>query len=387
MTKTTPWLLCLLVGFALGWWSAVQWVSPVATATSPLSGQSPEPASKPADTPVDLGGNAVSRWLQLDQPEALIAYLDTPALSLPGRQQALQQLDDTLLQWQDEQQWGRLLLWLEPLHTWDRNRELWQDWLASAHEGLGQRRDALLILFESHATTLSAPRRQYLMDSIEQLLADQLARQRTLTPTRLSQNFELMPLLLLALEKQPQYAPFGIMLSDVYEASGEWEQALFQLQLLPYSDTHQPAIDERKERLEEQLAAQQRAQEGIGLQHRMGQFVVTVVFDERVELNLMIDTGATITALNARAIALLQQYTDLHTTDQQVQVNTANGMVVSPLYEIGSMRIGGWEQLDVQLLQVNLPSEHVDGLLGMNFLSRYAFSIDQDQALLFLDSK
>jgi len=336
---------------------------------------------------MDQGRNAVSRWLQSDQPEALIAHLDAPALTMPQRQQVLQQLDDALLQWQLDQRWGRLLLWLEPLHTWDRNRELWQDLLVSAHEGLDQRRDALLILFESHATTLSAPRRQYLMDSIEHLLADQLARQRALTPTRLSQNFELMPLLLLALEKQPQYAPFGIMLSDVYETSGEWEQALFQLQLLPYSDTHQPAIEERKERLEERLAAQQRAQEGIGLQHRMGQFVVTAVFDERVELNLMIDTGATITALNARAIGLLQQHTDLHTTDQQVQVNTANGMVVSPLYEIGSMRVGGWEQLDVQLLQVNLPSEHVDGLLGMNFLSRYAFSIDQEQALLFLDSK
>jgi len=119
----------------------------------------------------------------------------------------------------------------------------------------------------------------------------------------------------------------------------------------------------------------------------MGQFVVRVVFDETVALDLMIDTGATVTALSREAVATLHQYGVLQDTQQQVQVNTANGVVMSPLYQVGRMRVGDWEMRDVELLQVNLGSQEVDGLLGMNFLGQFAFSIDQQQALLYLDSK
>jgi len=135
------------------------------------------------------------------------------------------------------------------------------------------------------------------------------------------------------------------------------------------------------------LSQQQRAQEGIALHSVMGQFVVRVVFDEAVALDLMIDTGATVTALSREAVATLHQYGVLQDTQQQVQVNTANGVVMSPLYQVGRMRVGDWEMRDVELLQVNLGSQEVDGLLGMNFLGQFAFSIDQQQALLYLDSK
>ncbi|HCB41401.1 MAG TPA: hypothetical protein DEP79_16970 [Gammaproteobacteria bacterium] len=139
--------------------------------------------------------------------------------------------------------------------------------------------------------------------------------------------------------------------------------------------------------MERKLSQQQRAQEGIALHSVMGQFVVRVVFDEAVALDLMIDTGATVTALSREAVATLHQYGVLQDTQQQVQVNTANGVVMSPLYQVGRMRVGDWEMRDVELLQVNLGSQEVDGLLGMNFLGQFAFSIDQQQALLYLDSK
>ena len=196
-----------------------------------------------------------------------------------------------------------------------------------------------------------------------------------------------MALLQFALEKQPEHAAFGLMLAEVYEQSGDLEQALTQLQWIPYSESHQAQVEESRLRVERKLSQQQRAQEGIALHSVMGQFVVRVVFDEAVALDLMIDTGATVTALSREAVATLHQYGVLQDTQQQVQVNTANGVVMSPLYQVGRMRVGDWEMRDVELLQVNLGSQEVDGLLGMNFLGQFAFSIDQQQALLYLDSK
>ena len=41
-------------------------------------------------------------------------------------------------------------------------------------------------------------------------------------------------------------------------------------------------------------------------------------------------------------------------------------------------------QNQVHILEVNLSNDQVDGLLGMNFLGQYAFSIDQNMARLYL---
>lgn len=393
MSKAGLWSVFLVVGFGLGWWSNDQWQHRHPAAEVDLNDAVSVAVEEPeagwpelaAQSTADL--SSLPDWLQGDKVAAVIALLENNGLTLTERQRVLQQLDNALLQWQAAGRWDRLQYWLEPLHDWDTNYLLWQDLLVETYTRLERPRDALLVLFSSHGASLSQARRGQLMDAMDRLLARELARQQERTPTALSGNTALMSLLQLALEQQPQHAPFGLLLAQVYELSGEWDRALFQLQLLPYSEQYQAQVDDNKARLEQLLAEQQRAEEGIALQPMRGQFIVSVVFDDQVTLNLMIDTGATITALNPRAIALLQRYTGIHATDQQVQVTTANGVVQSTLYAIGRMRVGDWEQHDVQLLQVNLPSGDIDGLLGMNFLGQYAFSIDQNQALLFLDRK
>lgn len=400
MKQQIPWLFCLLSAFVLGWWSALQWQDsqqPVAQPGAVQWGDSLQPEEANAATTSAAGSGPESttkaispdviRWLHSGQPEALIAHLESPSLGPRQQQLDWQELDRYLLQLQSARRWPLLVEWLEPLYAWNADYELWTDLLAQSYSELQQPQAALSVLFAAHAASLSFQRQQQLLDRIESLLAEQVAQQQSVAPTQLAKSTELMNLLQQALEKQPQYAPFALLLADVYEQSGEWEQALLQLQMLPYSATHEARVEEYKVRLSNLLARQQRAAQGISLQRNLGQFVVTAVFDGQVALNLMIDTGATITALNPRAIALLQQHTGLHTTDQEVQVNTANGVVVSPLFEIGTLQIGDWQQFDVQLLQVNLSSEEVDGLLGMNFLGQFAFSIDQEQSLLFLDNK
>ena len=319
--------------------------------------------------------------------DTVVRYLQNPGGQTAPAPQLRQTLDRFLRQLQAEGHWPRLRHWLQALLLAEPDNALWQDLMISTYRGLQQPRAALKLLFEAYAGSLDPLRRQQLMRRIETLLSEQLDWHRQQTPTQLSANPDLMGLLQFALEKQPEHAAFGLMLAEVYEQSGDLEQALTQLQWIPYSESHQAQVEESRLRVERKLSQQQRAQEGIALHSVMGQFVVRVVFDEAVALDLMIDTGATVTALSREAVATLHQYGVLQDTQQQVQVNTANGVVMSPLYQVGRMRVGDWEMRDVELLQVNLGSQEVDGLLGMNFLGQFAFSIDQQQALLYLDSK
>ena len=381
-----PFLL-LLAGFGLGWLSAQRWADgsvptqdrephdPLVAMVQPIMAQ-----------PVPDSANLVLA-LEQDNVDTVVRYLQNPGGQTAPAPQLRQTLDRFLRQLQAEGHWPRLRHWLQALLLAEPDNALWQDLMISTYRGLQQPRAALKLLFEAYAGSLDPLRRQQLMRRIETLLSEQLDWHRQQTPTRLSANPDLMGLLQFALEKQPEHAAFGLMLAEVYEQSGDLEQALTQLQWIPYSESHQAQVEESRLRVERKLSQQQRAQEGIALHSVMGQFVVRVVFDEAVALDLMIDTGATVTALSREAVATLHQYGVLQDTQQQVQVNTANGVVMSPLYQVGRMRVGDWEMRDVELLQVNLGSQEVDGLLGMNFLGQFAFSIDQQQALLYLDSK
>ncbi|MDY6919283.1 MAG: retropepsin-like aspartic protease [Pseudomonadota bacterium] len=371
-------VLALAGMFALGWWSARQWQAPAPTPVPTLS-PAPQPAM-PEPQPGDNDAAEFSRWLRTDAVGPALEVLQPLSPSDP-RWQALQA---QLRRLHAAGHWQRLLQWLDPLLHWDPRHQRWQDWRIEALLGEQRYRAALEALFQYHELTLSAGRRQQLMAKMETLITQQVDQRGG---GNLSQDDALMNLLQLALEKQPDYAPFSLLLARVYELSGQWEQALYQLELLPFSPTHQAQVEAEKTRLAAQIRRRQQLAQGVGLRRTMGQFIVPVVFDDTVTLELMIDTGASITALKPEAIALLRRHTRLFTSPGQVRVNTANGEVLSPLYQVARMRVGDWELQAVDLLQVNLTAPEVDGLLGMNFLGQYAFSIDQQQSLLFLGEK
>ena len=64
---------------------------------------------------------------------------------------------------------------------------------------------------------------------------------------------------------------------------------------------------------------------------------------------------------------------------------TANGVTYSKLYQTESIRVGDY-QLDNPLVLVSkIPKDtHYDGLLGMDFLSRFEFRIDHQNKKLYL---
>lgn len=99
-------------------------------------------------------------------------------------------------------------------------------------------------------------------------------------------------------------------------------------------------------------------------------------------VQFLVDTGATSVALNdghARRLGI-----DYRVTGRPLQVSTASGTVRGWRVNLRSVKVGSLELLGVEavVLEGNSPTE---ALLGMSFLNRVGWRVDQDA--LVLESK
>lgn len=113
----------------------------------------------------------------------------------------------------------------------------------------------------------------------------------------------------------------------------------------------------------------------------LGVWTVTAALNGRVRGRFLLDTGATWCALTPRTAARLR----LSQAGERVQMQTAAGLVPMPLVRIQSIEVGGRRARSVQA--VILPDDlgDFDGVIGMNFLNEFAYSIDPRRAVLRLD--
>ncbi|WXL27928.1 TIGR02281 family clan AA aspartic protease [Ectopseudomonas mendocina] len=96
-------------------------------------------------------------------------------------------------------------------------------------------------------------------------------------------------------------------------------------------------------------------------------------------IHFLVDTGATSVALNeeqARRLGI-----DFRVSGQQLQVNTASGVVRGWKVSLDRIKVGEIEVLGVEgvVLEGGSPGE---ALLGMSFLSRVSWKVEQDALLL-----
>jgi clan AA aspartic protease (TIGR02281 family) len=122
---------------------------------------------------------------------------------------------------------------------------------------------------------------------------------------------------------------------------------------------------------------------GIPLTRSGNHFIVDARPDGGRSMQLLIDTGASLTIFTPEVLA--QGGIRYRDTGRTAVFNTANGQVRAPVYTLDSLAIGDWQvsQIDIGVLDLG-DRAGVDGLLGMNFLSHFRFFIDQNQAVLRL---
>jgi clan AA aspartic protease (TIGR02281 family) len=120
----------------------------------------------------------------------------------------------------------------------------------------------------------------------------------------------------------------------------------------------------------------------VPLSRSRNQFVVMASLDGQREVRLLIDTGASVTIVATEILESMG-----YVLGSRVgKFATANGEVVAPLVGIQSLTIGGQvvSPITVGAISLSRPTASFDGLLGMNFLQKFEFSLDQQRSVLEL---
>ncbi len=112
-----------------------------------------------------------------------------------------------------------------------------------------------------------------------------------------------------------------------------------------------------------------------------GVLVVPVMLDG-IRLEFMVDTGASFCSIS-RSVAT-RVGIDMKTTEEISMVPASGAPIHVPLTKI-NLKVGINAVKNLNVAIFDFPSElRVDGLLGMNFLKKFRFTIEPDTATLIL---
>lgn len=114
----------------------------------------------------------------------------------------------------------------------------------------------------------------------------------------------------------------------------------------------------------------------IPLERRGDGYVVEVTLNDQATLKLLVDTGASMTALTRESFRrLARQHFSLLGTRL---FNTANGYTRGDIYMASALTLGEERLEGTHLAVLDLRTmDDIDGLLGMNVLRQFHFEIDQ----------
>ena len=126
--------------------------------------------------------------------------------------------------------------------------------------------------------------------------------------------------------------------------------------------------------------------QAIALTRQGDHFLVSTGIDDRSRVQLMLDTGASVTILGRASFEQIDSAGFRYRGSRLF--NTANGVTQGDVYRISSITLGNSRLGGVEIAVLDYVSATgVDGLLGMNVLRNYRFEIDQDQDVLYLHAR
>lgn len=102
---------------------------------------------------------------------------------------------------------------------------------------------------------------------------------------------------------------------------------------------------------------------------------------ENTPVRLLLDTGASTTSIDHNLVS------HLPVLKTNVRFYTAGGEIYGTIYKAQSFSLGPVTLENFKVSGNLYPDQGYDGLLGMNFLGRFKFKIDQKNAILFLGAK
>lgn len=111
--------------------------------------------------------------------------------------------------------------------------------------------------------------------------------------------------------------------------------------------------------------------------------VVEATINDRVTGRFLLDTGATfcVVSKDTARKAMIKG----RAGDHKIRLTTASGVIEAALGEARKIEVGHATARDVEVAVVDDdPTPGFDGLLGLSFLNRFAYSVDPEKGVLRL---
>lgn len=248
--------------------------------------------------------------------------------------------------------------------------------LASEMNQAGDHRGALQVLLEPAAIPQTEQQESVFRSSLDVVLASYISQLQANNEVQVTA--ELYQSLISTF---PQRTDFYLPLANALIVLGDKQGALMPLAQI----SQHPVLGDQARTMIREIETENNLVASGWLEVPLivsgDQFYVDVMLDESVKAKLLVDTGAAMTVLNASVLEGLGYSMDV----EQMRFVTAGGIVAAPVIEIASLKVGPvWtDELRVGALNMTF-QKNMHGLLGMDWLSKFEFRIDQENQLLLL---
>ena len=226
---------------------------------------------------------------------------------------------------------------------------------------------------DTQLRTLDAKTHNLAKDLFEQHLKDQTLE-------------ALIPLLQKLAWMEPDYAFYRFALARSYIAINDIDSAIRELEMLQLDGEY----GDQASRLLASLLPPPPVESDevddlntIPLAGSGGHYIVQTTVGDKYNANLLIDTGSSLTTLPGRILRELKKNNKAMRIEY-VNLKTANGIRLTPVYRLKEFQIGNYVLQDLDVAELELNTYGSDGLLGMNVLKKFHFFIDQNRQTLSL---
>lgn len=401
-------LAMMLAGFMLGWFAHQYWASPAVNKTDVIPTQTNSGSVWQAQQETDSDTT--------DPADSHSVAHHAPALSPQAHLRALLQ----------QQQYEQAVAYYDQLKEEDENialrlRQVLMNYLAAALEA--NRLEPFMVLMDSYLASV--------YQDIDALLLLAEYQRRQAYPEEAARVFQLAYTYAYKIaDREKLAAAFSILVSKTdtqFAEQQRWVELLSFYQFLVSVDLASPphllrmatvylqlgdqlsaASLLRALTSDENIGADARAllgalnkqdeppaapvprAESVALVRYRNHYIAPVLLNREAELNLIVDTGASITSLSKRAFDDLVDdglVGDFRRVGMHL-FNTANGVNRGIVYRVDQFRLGENELQDIRVAVLDFDQETgIDGLLGMNVLQHFRFQIDQDESALLLQAR
>ena len=177
---------------------------------------------------------------------------------------------------------------------------------------------------------------------------------------------------------EPEYLPYQLMLAQALLQLERFDDAKMYLYGLEQYDDFRASAQQ----LLEQIDKHELGQQAIALTKLGAHYLVPARIDHNQSVDLLLDTGATLSVMSKASFDRINRGAQFI---RRAAMNTAGGRAHALIYRFESLNVGGFVVKDIEFAVMRLSEmEQADGLLGMNFLQRFAFQIDQENHSLIL---